>query len=124
MSIRTLELHGEFPTLNEYIRAERGSCFAAAKMKKGWTAIVWAEALAQMLPPVQHYPVKIHCTWRMKDARKDLDNVRFGVKFVLDGLVAAKVLIDDGQQYVAGLSDSFMVDALNPGVTVMIEEAE
>jgi len=57
MIIRTLEIHGELPTLNEYIRAERGSRWAAAKMKKGWT-------------------------------------------------------------------DAFVVDALNPGVTVTIEEAE
>jgi Holliday junction resolvase RusA-like endonuclease len=122
MSVQRFTIPGELPTLNEYIDAERGNRFAASKMKAHWTGHAYQWARAAYLLPVQRYPVRVRCTWWLKDRRKDLDNVRFGVKFILDGLQVAGVLLGDGQQYVAELVDTFGVDKANPRVEVSIEE--
>ena len=120
--IQSFTIEAELPTLNEYIAAERGNRFAASRMKCDWTKIVRGSAYG--LRPVRNYPVQICCTWWMKDRRKDLDNVRFGVKFVLDGLQAAGVLRGDGQQYVVEFEDIFRMSKARPRVEVAIVEAE
>lgn len=119
--MQTFTIPYELPTLNEYIAAERENKFAAVRMKHEWTEIVSILAKRD-LQPVRHYPVSVRCTWWIKDRRKDLDNVRFATKFLLDGLQMAGVLRGDGQQYVAELVDTFGVDKASPRVEVSIEE--
>lgn len=118
---RTFTIEGELPTLNEYIAAERGNRFAASRMKRDWTEIVRASAW-NVKPCTK--PAIVHCTWVMRNARKDLDNVRFATKFVLDGLQAAGVIRGDGQRYVVGLSDTFLIDRDRPRVEVTITEID
>lgn len=71
-----------------------------------------------------HEPVTVEFLWVEKDRRRDLDNVAFAKKFVLDGLVQAGVIADDNAKHVVGLSDSFAYDKSNPRVVVTITNAQ
>jgi len=112
---------GELTALNEYIGFERtpriGSTLAA-NVKKRETERVRVGALE--LPEVKTYPVKIIMTWYCKDRKHDPDNVAFAKKFILDGLVRAGVLKQDGWNQISGFVDNFELDPENPGVEVSI----
>jgi Holliday junction resolvase RusA-like endonuclease len=117
----TLIIPGQFPGLNDYIRAERGNRYAAATMKKQIEQKVML--LAKGLPPISR-PVYMHYLWVEPNQRRDKDNIVFARKFIQDGLVRAGVLQGDGWKHIAGFSDSFAVDKHNPRVEVRIEEVE
>ena len=67
-------------------------------------------------------PITIHFHWIEPNTRRDLDNIRFGAKYILDGLQEAGRLPDDGWDWVRGMSDTFSVDKDNPRVEVTIME--
>ena len=66
-------------------------------------------------------PVKIHFHWIEKTSKRDLDNVAFAKKFILDALVENGKLKDDSQKYVRGFADTFEKGKENE-VIVTIEE--
>lgn len=108
----------KLPSLNEYIRACRSHPLAGARMKKDCEeAIGW---FIRGLPRFQG-PVRIRFTWLERDARRDLDNVAFGKKFILDALVKLGKLKDDNRRCVVGFSDEFRL-ADRYGVIIEIEE--
>jgi Holliday junction resolvase RusA-like endonuclease len=109
---------GEFTSLNEYINAERGNKFHAAKIKDNETYRVWLECVN--LPTIREFPVTLLFDWYTKDSRKDADNIDFAKKFILDGLVRAGVLPDDSRKYVIGTSCLCHVDKENPRVEIQI----
>lgn len=115
----TMVIEGRMPGLNEYVDAERTNRFAAAKMKAAETRRAEAAARACMMP-VFEGPVSVSFRWYERNRRRDVDNVAFAKKFVLDGLVAAGVIKGDGQRYVRAVSDSVLVDAERPRVVVEV----
>lgn len=114
-----LVINGRFPSLNEYINAERSNRYMGSKMKKAYTQLVWAEAKNQKLRKI--HPVEIIFTWYEKNQKRDKDNVAFAKKFILDGLVEAKVLDGDGWKGYGDFMDRFEIDAKNPRVEIEIE---
>ena len=54
----------------------------------------------------------------------DLDNVAFAAKFVLDGLVMAKVIAGDDQAHVTGIRHVFAVCPDWPRVVVEVRDVE
>lgn len=104
-----LVIPGALPTLNEYIRSERGNRYSAANLKKQTQdrikLVLWAQARRL------HYdrPVDIKFVWTVKDRRKDKDNIAFAKKFVLDALVEMDVLNDDGWNDINTLTDEFRI---------------
>lgn len=60
--------------------------------------------------PKYDRPVKIHFIWVEENKRRDLDNVCFAKKFILDSMVKAGKLKDDNRNYVVGFEDSFKYD--------------
>ena len=118
-----MAIEGRMPSLNDYIRAERGSMYAANAMKRECTdAAAWAARAARM--PRFKMPVTVRFTWVERNRRRDIDNVAFAKKFVLDGLVAAGVIGNDTPQYVRGFSDSFAYDAARPRIEVEVTDEE
>ena len=69
-------------------------------------------------------PVSLHFNWVEKNKKRDLDNICFAKKFILDALVTAQVITDDSWSYVNGFTDSFDVDPEYPRIEVTIEEIE
>ncbi len=113
---------GEFTQLNDYIRVERGNKFGAANIKE--TETLRAEFACRDLPKLSAYPVDIVFTWYREDRRTDPDNIGFAAKFVLDGMVKAGVLRDDGMAEIASITHRFVVDKTAPGVSVYARRAD
>ena len=117
-----LIIDGELPSLNEYIRAERATRYAAATMKeKCQKDIMFCIGLSDLRPVEK--PVFITYWFFCKNKRKDKDNISaIAHKFIQDALVAAGILQDDGWDNIAGFTDFFVVDKDNPRIEVVIDE--
>lgn len=111
----------KLPSLNEYTKACRTNKFIGAKMKDETENLIWFYIKQQIKCGKITSPVKIHFTWNEKNKKRDLDNICFAKKFILDALVKANVLEDDKQNYVVGFTDTFRYGAEN-NVIVEIEE--
>lgn len=117
-----LIIPGRFPSLNDYIAAERRNRHIAAKMKRDETKRV-ADIAANSDMPTFEKPVHVYFTWVEPNRRRDVDNVAFAHKFILDGLVEAGVLKGDSRKYVTGFYDYFgKTDKDNPHVSVLITD--
>lgn len=116
-----LLIPGELPTLNEYVGAIARNRYVGGSMKRVHTDIVYYHCREQKLS-VCTKPVHITFKWFMKNKKKDIDNVAFAKKFILDGLVKAGVLYNDTQEWVTGFTDEFAIDKENPRVEVLVKE--
>ncbi len=104
--LQRLTINGEMPTLNEYIKAERGNRYAGAKLKKEATDLVAYQTIGT---PQIMQKVDVLFEWHTT-RRADPDNIAFMKKFVLDGLVRSGVLKDDSQKHVGEFSDKIIKD--------------
>lgn len=116
-----LVITGSLPSLNEYIQAERSNRYAAAQLKRTATDLVAFSCRQQKMSCVTA-PVVVSVHWVMANKRKDIDNVAFAVKFILDGLVAAGILYDDSQEWVKGLRHRFSIEPSSPRVEVVLTQ--
>lgn len=66
--------------------------------------------------------IDLDITWYCKNKRKDKDNIAVGIKFILDGLVEAKVIKNDGWKEINNFKHTFKVDKDNPRIEVKITE--
>ena len=114
----TLELWipGPLPNVNDIAGKNR---WKYAKTKKEWTERIKLLARAAKLPPLKraYFVFEWHELHRLRNP----DNIAGGgKKLILDGLVKAGVLPNDGWGEIAGWSDSFVVDKARPGVLITI----
>lgn len=94
----------KLPSLNEYIDVCRGNKYQAANFKKSLeNDIQWF--IKRM--PKYVVPIKIHFHWIEGSKRRDLDNVAFAKKFILDAMVKAGKLKDDNRKCVTAFTDTF-----------------
>lgn len=93
--------------LNEYIKLNRENRYKGNEAKqKEQSYIIWC--IKEQLGSLSIYkPVVGHFTWIEENRRRDLDNICFAKKFILDALVDAKVLKDDNRKIVTNFTDSF-----------------
>lgn len=120
--MQEFEIPGRLPGMNELTKANRTHWSKGAQQKKKWTRIV-AVAARRQVKPVSH-PVRLEIHWIEPNARRDLDNVQAGLKFVMDGLVEAKIIPDDSRAWVNGFSHEFPEpDKKNPRVVVRLYPA-
>lgn len=110
---------GTFTTLNEYINAERGNRIYGAKIKREETERVVLECYNLKGLKPSEYPLNVSFNWYCANKKSDPDNIAFAKKFILDGLVEAGMLENDGWKQVASLSDFFHIDKENPRVEVL-----
>ena len=118
--IQRFTIQGRFPSLNDYVAAERANRKFGASMKRKETkrAAEAAEGLGSFTNPVI-----VSFKWVEPNLRRDVDNIAFAHKFILDGLVKAGVLEGDSRKYVIGLLDEFPEpDPDNPRVEVTVIE--
>ena len=113
------EIVMKLPSANEYINWCRTNRYKAATEKRR----IEDEIIIQIrdLPKFEN-PVVINFHWIEGNKKRDLDNVAFGKKFVLDALVKAGKLKDDNRKMVTAFRDNFSYDK-ETKVILEIEEA-
>ena len=73
---------------------------------------------ARKIPP--HTRIRLLFQWQERKRNRDPDNVCAAKKFVLDALVKAGVIPNDGWENIHGFTDEFLVGT--PGVEVSLRE--
>lgn len=93
--------------LNEYTNTNRYNRYAGAKQKKDEQNHI-KTCIRQQLGDIKiDKPVIGNFTWIEENKRRDLDNICFAKKFILDSLVELGILKDDNRKMVCGFVDSF-----------------
>lgn len=116
-----IEIPVRLPGLNEYTKENRRNKYAGAKMKAEVEDSIVRYIQSQK--PPKHQRVKLVFRWRELNSKRDLDNIAFAKKFILDALVRSGVLPNDGWKNVTGFEDHFEVSK-QPGVRIEIWEVE
>ena len=119
-----LIIEGRLPGLNEYIKAERGNKYSAAKLKQDTQTLIGSYIIGMYEMPQIIEPVIMHYLWVEPNTRRDKDNICFARKFIQDSLVEIGILQGDGWKHIIGFTDNFAVDKDNPRIEVEIEAAE
>lgn len=110
---------GRLPSLNEYTKANRTNIYVGAKMKKDAQAQI-KQGLQGVTRREVLTPCQVRFKWYEPNEKRDLDNVAFAKKFILDALVEEGILPNDSPKYVRGFQDLFFVDKVNPRIEVEI----
>lgn len=111
-----LVVEEQLPSLNEYVNKCRVNPYAGAQFKKDVDAnIRWyiRKCLSKnLLRPIKtaEYPVRLEILWREKTAKRDVDNIKSAVKYILDGLQEAGIIANDSQKYVSQIYDRVEVE--------------
>lgn len=115
-----LIIKGELTDLNTYIDAERTHRQSGAKIKaKNTDMCLWQiKGIKDKLEGRQHIIFK----WYLPNRKKDPDNISFAKKYILDAIVKAGIMVNDGWSQVAGFEDMFEVDNVNPRVEIELRE--
>lgn len=111
-------IKGSLPTMNEIIDASKSHWTVYRRIKEEYTNLV--AQYCKHLPHVKRVNVLI--TWYCKDKRIDPDNLMAGQKFILDGLVTAGVLPNDGWNEIGDIHHSFKIDKKFPRIHVQLIE--
>ena len=110
------------PELNETLHLAKTHWSKYAAMKKQYTHAISILA-KQKLRPVKG-PISIAFHWYYPNKRRDPDNISSsGRKLILDGLVAAEILENDGWNHISGFSDAFHIDKQSPHVEIEITQS-
>ena len=117
----TLTIGGILPNLNDYIGACRSNRFAGAKMKKDVERLIACFIKTQLKTQFKG-SVSLAFRWYEPNRKRDLDNICFAKKFILDALVTNGIIEADGWRCVTGFTDEFFVDSDNPRIEVDIHE--
>jgi Holliday junction resolvase RusA-like endonuclease len=118
-----ITIPGELTDLNQFIDSQRANRYGGATVKKKNTekcrnAFLLAKAAGFKVTP----PFRLYIVWYCKNGRKDPDNLSFTKKFVLDGMQAAGIIVNDGFKQVRGFNESFEIDKENPRIEIEVEE--
>jgi Holliday junction resolvase RusA-like endonuclease len=124
----TLTIPGRLEGLNEYTKANRASARAGAQMKLIQEYKIMQCIDVQLLHSEKKFkPIqKVFVTfrWVEPNMKRDLDNIAFAKKFILDALVTRDILAGDGWKVINGFSDDFAVSKDRPRVEVYLQEKE
>ena len=119
-------IYGKLPGLNDYTRANRGNKYLANKMKqdiqKNICKYIAFGVSMKDLEKVDRYPIGLKIKWYEPNNRRDIDNITFGTKFILDSMVCMGIIEDDSRKYVDSIEHSVFTDKENPRIEVEINE--
>ena len=116
-----VEIPEKLPGCNEYTKACRANKEYAAKFKRDTEQLIGYYIIT--LPKFTK-PVKIHFHWIEGTKKRDLDNVCFAKKFILDALVKYGRIADDNRKNVYAFTDTFEYNRGTTKVVLEIEEDE
>ena len=99
-----VEIPLKLPSLNEYINKCRYNKYAGNYYKQKIEANIYPYIINM---PKLERPVKIDFHWVEGNKKRDLDNICFAKKFILDALVKYGKLKNDNRKNVYAFTDSF-----------------
>jgi hypothetical protein len=111
---------GRLPGLNDMTDVARKNKYKSAEMKKEYTELVKLVALASKIPHMKRIDLII--SWYEPNMKRDKDNIQAGTKFILDGLVAAGIIDNDGWKQIGTIKHDVQLDKNNPRVEVVLDE--
>ena len=120
--VEKLIIPGELPGLNEIIAMSKEHWAKYAEEKHSRTEEIAYLTRSQIKK--KYKKVDLTFTWYCRNKKRDKDNIIAGQKFILDGLVAAGVIENDGWEQIGNISHFFSIDKENPRVEVIIKEVE
>lgn len=116
---QSFKIPGRLDGLNTYVNACRQSPQIGASLKrKNQKKVIEAIKDAGLMP--METPVSVKVYWFEKDMRRDKDNVRSGIKYILDALVEAGIIEDDGWKHITNIRDRYLVSKDNPHILVSL----
>ena len=115
-----LIIHGELPGLNEIIAISKEHWAKYAEEKHNRTEEIAYLAKSQIKR--KYKKVDLTFTWYCKNRKRDKDNIIAGQKFIIDALVLAGVIKNDGWNEIGNIIHYFEIDKKNPRVEIIIEE--
>ena len=121
-----LVIPGELPSLNEIIAlSKKGTRNYQPynQLKQQFNTLIVYQCKKQ-LNRLKFERISLGITWYCKNKKQDKDNIATGLKFILDGLVNAGIIENDGWKQIDGFSHKFEVDKLNPRVEIKITEIQ
>ena len=98
------EIPIKLPSLNDYVNVCRTNPYKASKFKKDLERDI---GLYVSKLPVFEKPIKIHFHWVEDNKRRDLDNIAYAKKHILDAMVKQGKLKDDNRKCVTAFTDTF-----------------
>ena len=127
-------IYGKLPGLNDYTKANRtvrklknGKIFSLGSVMKKKNQeninkyIVFALSKGE-LEKVDRYPIGLTIKWYEPNNLRDIDNITFGTKFILDSMVCMGIIENDSRKYVDSIEHSVFMDKDNPRIEVEINE--
>ena len=112
------------PGLNEYIKAMNADRHSGNRLKRETQESIGIYIRAAMakgtLRRIADYPVRIDFEWHEKTKKRDLDNIAHAKKYILDALQERGILDGDGQKFICGFFDAFIIPDSWDGVVVRI----
>lgn len=91
---------------NDTIKHCRNNKFGANNQKKREMAII--KLFLRNIPPIKKYPIKINCTWHVKNIGSDLDNK--SLKSVLDTMQEVGILENDNINHISQINHNTIKD--------------
>ena len=105
-------------TLNDYINAERTDKYKAANIKRKMTNICARYCDEVELNKTGLYDIEL--LWVTPDNKRDPDNIFFGIKWILDGLVTSGKLKNDGRKNIRNIHHNIKTKAGEAYVVVKL----
>ena len=122
---------GPLPGLNEIIAASqqiipwlskgKRRVYEMTQLKETWDNRVVGECMFFKIKPMDSVDIKL--VWIEQNRRRNKDNVMAGKKFILDGLVKAGILKNDGWAQVGRFTEDVILGD-RAGVVVTLIERE
>lgn len=127
-------IYGKLDDLNKFIKANRtvrklkngknfslGSVMKNKNQEKINKYIVFALSKGE-LEKVDRYPISLTIKWYEPNNMRDIDNITFGTKFILDSMVFMGIIENDSRKYVDSIEHVVCTDKDNPRIEVEINE--
>jgi len=115
-----LIIPGELPGLNEIIAISKEHWAKYAEEKHNRTEEIAYLAKSQIKR--KYKKVDLTFTWYCKNRKRDKDNIIAGQKFIIDALVEAEIIKNDGWNEIGNIIHYFEIDKKNPHIEVIIRE--
>lgn len=91
---------------NETVNINRRNRYAAAAKKKKEMSIV--HLFLRDVPKIEKYPIRLNCTWHVKNIGSDLDNK--SLKAVLDAMQEVGILENDNIRHINEINHKAIKD--------------